>query len=160
VVKPTSADRPCARRWEPEPRGYVAPPGATLHQEVRSRATGTHGAPGAALRREADTTPLPPLPRPSVGGQGMAPSRLGHRCFYLAATLLELPPPLHDFDDHNHLDLGYLGIKGLSSACGAHRFQLQSQDSRHHDAATAGGCQFIGFYLQLILQSHRLWCSR
>jgi hypothetical protein len=22
------------------------------------------------------------------------------------------------------------------------------------------GCQFIGFYLRLILQSHRLWCSR
>jgi hypothetical protein len=39
-------------------------------------------------------------------------------------------------------------------------FLLQSQHSRYHDAATAGGCQFIEFYLRLILQSHRLWCSR
>jgi hypothetical protein len=23
-----------------------------------------------------------------------------------------------------------------------------------------GGCQFIEFYIRLILQSHRLWCSR
>jgi hypothetical protein len=48
------------------------------------------------------------------------PPRSGHRCLYLTATLLGLhpPPPLHDFDDHNHLDIGYLGIKGLSSACG------------------------------------------
>jgi hypothetical protein len=42
-------------------------------------------------------------------------------------------PPLHDLDDHDHL-----GIKGLSSACGTHRFVLQSQHSRHHDAVTAG----------------------
>jgi hypothetical protein len=46
--------------------------------------------------------------------------------------------PLHDFDDHDHLDLGYLGIKGLSSACGTRRFLLQSQHTRHHDAATTG----------------------
>jgi hypothetical protein len=38
--------------------------------------------------------------------------------------------------DHVHLDLGYLGIKGLSSICGTHRFLLQSQHMRHHDAAT------------------------
>jgi hypothetical protein len=86
---------------------------------------GTHGTPGAAMRHEAGTTPPPPLLRPSVGDQGVAPSRSGHCCFYLAATLLGLPsPPLHGFDDHDHLDLSYLGIKGLSSACGTHRFLL------------------------------------
>jgi hypothetical protein len=74
-----------------------------------------------------------------MGGQGAAPSGSGRRCFYLAATLLGLPPPpLHDFDDHDHLDIGYLGIKGLSSVCGTCRFLLQSQYLRHHDAATAG----------------------
>jgi hypothetical protein len=75
------------------------------------------------------------------------PPRSGRRCLYLAATLLGLPLPLHDFDDHDHLDLGYLGIKGLSSACGTRRFLLQSQHTRHHHAAIAGGCQFVGFYL-------------
>jgi hypothetical protein len=50
----------------------------------------------------------------------------------------QVAPPPHDFDDHDHLDLGYLGIKGLSSACGTCRFLLQSQHTRHHDAATAG----------------------
>jgi hypothetical protein len=40
--------------------------------------------------------------------------------------------------DDVHLDLGYLGIKGLSSAYGTHRFLLQSQHTRHHDVATAG----------------------
>jgi hypothetical protein len=82
----------------------------------------------------------PPLPRS------------GRRCLYLAATLLRLPPPLHD-----HLNLD---IKGLLSACGTRRFLLQSQHTHHHDTATAAGCQFVGFYLRLILQSHRLWCSR
>jgi hypothetical protein len=42
---------------------------------------------------------------------------------------------LHDFDDHDHLNLS---IKGLSSTCGTRRFLLQSQHSRHHDAATVG----------------------
>jgi hypothetical protein len=91
----------------------------------------TRGGPGAIVSQEAGTTPLPPLPRPSVGSQGVAPSRSGRRCLYLAATLLGLLPlPLHDFNDHDHLDLGYLGIKGLSSACGTHRFLLQSQHTR------------------------------
>jgi hypothetical protein len=72
-------------------------------------------------------------------------------------TALELPcamrqvplhhPLFHDFDNNDHLDLGYLGIKGLSSACGTRWFLLQSQHTRHHDAATARGCQFIKFYL-------------
>jgi hypothetical protein len=38
----------------------------------------------------------------------------------------QVAAPLHDFDNHDHLDLGYLGIKGLSSACGTRRFLLQS----------------------------------
>jgi hypothetical protein len=84
----------------------------------------TRGGPEAALSREAGTTPPPLLPRPFVGGQGVAPSRSGRRCFYQAATLLGLPPPLHDFDDHDHINLDYLGIKGLSSACGTCRFLL------------------------------------
>jgi hypothetical protein len=52
------------------------------------------------------------------------PPRSGCRRLYLAATLLRFPPPLHDFDDHDHLNLGYLGIKGLSFACGTRRFLL------------------------------------
>jgi hypothetical protein len=66
---------------------------------------------------------------------------------------------LHGYD-HIHLDLSYLGIKGLSFACGTRWFLLQSQHTWHHDAATVEGCQLIKFYLQLILQSHRLWCCR
>jgi hypothetical protein len=73
-------------------------------------------------------------------------SQSGRRYLYRATTLLGLPPPIHDFNDHDHLDLGYLGIKGLSSACGTHRFLLQSQHMCHYDAATVGGCQFVGFY--------------
>jgi hypothetical protein len=123
--------------------------GAALRWEAGAGAQVTRGSPGAAISQEAGTTPPPPLPRPSVGGQGVASSRSSRRSLYLA----------HDFNDHDHLDLGYLGIKGLSSACGTHRFLLRSQHMRPHDAATAGGCQFVGFYLRLILQSHRLWCS-
>jgi hypothetical protein len=63
-----------------------------------------------------------PLPRPSMGGQGVVPSRSGRHCLYLAATLLGLSPPLHDFNDHDHLNINYLDIKGLSSACGTRRF--------------------------------------
>jgi hypothetical protein len=44
---------------------------------------------------------------------------------------------LHGYD-HVHLDLGYLGFKGLSFACGTRRFLLQSQHTHHHDTATAG----------------------
>jgi hypothetical protein len=102
-------------------------PGATLRREVGAGAQVTCGGPRAALSQEADTTPPPPLP-PS--------SRPSRRCLYLAATLLGLPPPLHDFDDHDHLNLG---IKGLSSVCGTHRFLLQSQHTCHHDATTMGG---------------------
>jgi hypothetical protein len=70
----------------------------------------------------------------------------GQVLFDAAAAPIKLPSPLpsrhptrvaaplHDFDDH----LGYLGIKGLSSACGTRRFLLQLQHSRHHDAAIAG----------------------
>jgi hypothetical protein len=125
-----------------------------------ARAQATRGDTGAALSREAGTSPPPPFPRPSVS------VRLWCRPDQAAAASTWPPPylgccpPLHNFDDHIHLDLGYFDIKGLSSACGIHRFLLQSQHTRHHDTATAGGCQFIRFYFQLILQSHRLWCSR
>jgi hypothetical protein len=53
-------------------------------------------------------------------------------------------PPLHDFDDHDHLD-----IKGLSSACGTRQFMLQSQHTRHHDAATAGEVNSSDFTFDL-----------
>jgi hypothetical protein len=46
-------------------------PGAALRREVGPEAQVTRGSPRAALNREAGTTPLPPLPRPSVGGHGM-----------------------------------------------------------------------------------------
>jgi hypothetical protein len=36
-----------------------------------ARVPATCGGPGAALSREAGTTPPPPLPRLSVGGQGV-----------------------------------------------------------------------------------------
>jgi hypothetical protein len=38
---------------------------------VGAIAQATYGGPGATLSREACTTPPPPLPRPSVGGQGV-----------------------------------------------------------------------------------------
>jgi hypothetical protein len=66
-----------------------------------------------------------------VKSSSMSPPLPGRHPTWVAA-------PLHDFDDHDHLDLGYLGIKGLSSACGTRRFLLQSQHSCHHDVATAG----------------------
>jgi hypothetical protein len=159
--------------WEPKPRGHVTPrsrpapgggcwslgdtwrpqscpkpgggsrshgdtwcPRSCPSREVEVRAAGTRCAPGAALCQEA--------------GAGIQVTR--------GAPGAVHPLLFRDFDDdHNHLDLG---IKGLSSACGTHQFVLQSQHTRHHGAATAGGCQFVRFYLQLILQSHRLWCSR
>jgi hypothetical protein len=46
-------------------------PGAALSREVGAEAVGTRGAPRGALSREAGTTPPPPLPRPSVGSQGV-----------------------------------------------------------------------------------------
>jgi hypothetical protein len=57
--------------WEPEPRGHVAPPRAALHREAAGGAQTTRGGPGATLSREVGTTPPPPLPRPSVGNQGV-----------------------------------------------------------------------------------------
>jgi hypothetical protein len=68
-------------------------PGAALRRETGDGSQATRGAPGAALNRKVGTTQPPPLPLPSVGGHGVAPSRSGPRCFYLAATLLGLPPP-------------------------------------------------------------------
>jgi hypothetical protein len=68
VVPP---ELPCVGRRVLELRRYVAPPGGALSQEVGAGAMGTRGALGAALRREAGTTPPPPLLCPSVGGQGM-----------------------------------------------------------------------------------------
>jgi hypothetical protein len=46
-------------------------PRVALTREAGGGAQVTHGSPGAALSWEAGTTPLPPLPRPSVGGQGV-----------------------------------------------------------------------------------------
>jgi hypothetical protein len=45
--------------------------GAALSREVGAGAAGTCGAPRASLSREVGATPPPPLPRPSVGGQGV-----------------------------------------------------------------------------------------
>jgi hypothetical protein len=51
--------------------GTHGAPVAALRREVGAGAQATHGAPRASLSREAGTTPPPPLPRPSVGGQGV-----------------------------------------------------------------------------------------
>jgi hypothetical protein len=51
--------------------GTRGAPGADLRQEAGAGAQATRGAPGAALSREVGTTPPPPLPCPSVGGQGV-----------------------------------------------------------------------------------------
>jgi hypothetical protein len=152
-------------------------PGAALSQEVGAGAVETRGAPGAALRREtgdgSQATRGAPGAALNRGYHSTAPSSAPFRGRSWRGAVPIRPPlllpgrhptrvaaPLHDFDDHDHLNLGYLGIKGLPSACGTRRFLLQSQHSRHHDAATVRGYQFIGFYLRLILQSHHLWCSR
>jgi hypothetical protein len=58
-------------------------------------------------------------------------------------------PLFHDFDNNDHLDLGYLDIKGLSFVCGTRRFLLQSQHTRHHDAATAGDVSSSNFTFDL-----------
>jgi hypothetical protein len=133
----------------------------------------SYPTPGGVSRSCRDTWHPRSCPTPGGGYHTTAPSFVPFRGWSGCGAVpikppLLLPgrhptqvaPPLHDFNDQDHLDLSYLGIKGLSSACGAHRFLLQSQDSRYHDVTTAGGCQFIRFYLRLILQSHRLWCSR
>jgi hypothetical protein len=136
--------------------GTCGTPGAVLSQEVGAGATGTRGTPRAALRREqcwspGDTWWPQSCPEPGGGYHSTAPSsapfhgRSGCGAVLIRPPLLlpgrhptRVAPPLHDFDDHDHLDIGYLGIKGLSSVCGTCRFLLQSQYLRHHDAATAG----------------------
>jgi hypothetical protein len=60
--------------------------------------------------------------------------------------------------DRDHLEFGYLGVKGLSSSWSAHRSLFQPQHLHHHDTATAGGFQPVGSYLRPLLQSHRVWC--
>jgi hypothetical protein len=51
--------------------GTRGTPEAALSREVGVGAVRTRGTLGAALSWEADTTPPPPLPRPSVGSQGV-----------------------------------------------------------------------------------------
>jgi hypothetical protein len=46
-------------------------PSATLSREVGASAAVIRGGPGIALSREAGASPPPPLPRPSMGGQGV-----------------------------------------------------------------------------------------
>jgi hypothetical protein len=74
----------------------VAPPGAALRRETGAGAQATRGGPGAALSRETDTTPPPPLPRPSVGGQGMVvpvtPPDNPHRMITLGNTGFRVVP--------------------------------------------------------------------
>jgi hypothetical protein len=53
------------------PTGTHGAPRAALRREAGAGVQATHGALGATLSREAGTTPPPPLPRPSVGGQGV-----------------------------------------------------------------------------------------
>ena len=79
---------------------------------------------------------------------------------------------LDSYDDHDYLRtasltmaihprLGFLdiGTKGYHPHEGLPVF-LQSQHSYYTDVMSAGGCQSVGFYLQLLLHSHRLQCSR
>jgi hypothetical protein len=51
--------------------GKHGAPGAALRQEAGARAQATRGTHEATLYREVGTTSPPPLPRPSVGGQGV-----------------------------------------------------------------------------------------
>jgi hypothetical protein len=51
--------------------GTRGTPRATLRREVGTGAQVTHGSPRATLSWEVGTTPPPPLPCPSVGGQGV-----------------------------------------------------------------------------------------
>jgi hypothetical protein len=48
-----------------------AAPGAALSREVEAGAAATRDGHRAALSRKTGITPPPPLPRPSVGGQGV-----------------------------------------------------------------------------------------
>jgi hypothetical protein len=62
--------------------------------------------------------------------------------------------------DHGHLDFGYLGIQGLSSSRGPHQSVLQPQHSHPYNAMIVGGFEPVNSYLRLLLQSHRVRCSR
>jgi hypothetical protein len=68
VVAP---ELPRTERWEPEPRGHMAAPGAAPSREVRAGAgaVGTRGSPGAALSREVGTGVVG-----TRGGPGAVPS--------------------------------------------------------------------------------------
>jgi hypothetical protein len=76
--------------------GTRAAPGAALSREVGAGAAGTRDAPGAVLSREVGTTPLPPLPRPSVGGQDVVvpitPSDNPHRMITRGKTGFRVVP--------------------------------------------------------------------
>jgi hypothetical protein len=87
-----------------------------------------------------------------------SPPRSGRRCLYLAATLLGLPPPSTTrrsrlprprLPQHQRaiICMWYSPVSAPVTAYAPSR------------RCNYGGCQFIGFYLRLILQSHRLWCS-
>jgi hypothetical protein len=139
-------------------------PTATLSREVGVGATGTHGTsgaalcwemgagaqvtrggPGAALNREVGTTPPSPLLCPSVGGQGVAPSRLGCRCLYLAATLLGLPPSTTSMTT-------ITSTSTTSVSKGYHlHVVLTGFYSSHNIRCNCRGCQFVEFYIRLIL---------
>jgi hypothetical protein len=66
VVAP---ELPRTERWEPEPRGHMAAPGAAPSREVRAGAVGTRGSLGAALSREVGTGVVG-----TRGGPGAVPS--------------------------------------------------------------------------------------
>jgi hypothetical protein len=118
----------------------------------------TRGAPGATLSREVGATPPPPLPPPSVGGQGVAPSRSGRRCLYLVATLLGLPPPPSTITTTStsatsaskgyHLHVVLIGFYSSHSIRAITTLQLR------------GDVSLSDSTFDLFLQSHRLWCSR
>jgi hypothetical protein len=98
--------------------------GVFLSQETGAGAQATRGGPGAALSREVGTTPPPLLPRLSWAVRAWRRPDQAVVASTRPPPYSGCHPPLHDFDDHDHIDLDYLGIKGLSSACGTCRFLL------------------------------------
>jgi hypothetical protein len=121
--------------------GTRSAPRAALSRVVGAGATRTRGTPGVALRREADAGA-----QVTRGDPGAALSREAGTTPPSPLPRLRRPPrPRHQ---RAIICMWYSSISTPVTAYAPSR------------RCNCGGCQFVGFYLRLILQSHRLWCSR